>query len=190
MARRAFNRNHIAAGNFQLYDSGSDSDSDNDSHNHNRAGASGLSTASTANGGASVWVFGYGSLCWNPGFEFSKCVTGYIRGYVRRFWQGNDSHRGTKEKVSARFRFERSRPIERDGERWSCVGDMWVWFAKCLHVFLCLVFAYRLIYCIALFVDGFYQMRADALSLKNIIWIASPYAVDTCTYFGINDWTI
>lgn len=45
-----------------------------------------------------IWVFGYGSLCWNPGFEYSQCVIGYIRGYVRRFWQGNTTHRGTKEK--------------------------------------------------------------------------------------------
>lgn len=45
-----------------------------------------------------VWVFGYGSLCWYPGFDYSDCITGYIRGYVRRFWQGNVTHRGTKEK--------------------------------------------------------------------------------------------
>ncbi|XP_049536881.1 glutathione-specific gamma-glutamylcyclotransferase 1 [Anopheles darlingi] len=44
-----------------------------------------------------VWVFGYGSLCWYPGFEYSDCITGYIRGYVRRFWQANVTHRGTKE---------------------------------------------------------------------------------------------
>lgn len=24
----------------------------------------------------SVYVFGYGSLVWNPGFEYSKCITG------------------------------------------------------------------------------------------------------------------
>uniref|UniRef100_A0A1B0DJX5 glutathione-specific gamma-glutamylcyclotransferase n=1 Tax=Phlebotomus papatasi TaxID=29031 RepID=A0A1B0DJX5_PHLPP len=46
----------------------------------------------------SVWVFGYGSLCWNPGFEYTKCITGYIRGYVRRFWQGNTPQRGTTDK--------------------------------------------------------------------------------------------
>ncbi|XP_037947545.1 glutathione-specific gamma-glutamylcyclotransferase 1-like [Teleopsis dalmanni] len=45
-----------------------------------------------------AWVFGYGSLCWFPGFDFSKCITGYIRGYSRRFWQGNTTHRGTEEK--------------------------------------------------------------------------------------------
>lgn len=44
------------------------------------------------------WVFGYGSLCWHPGFTYTKCITGYIRGYVRRFWQGNVTHRGCEEK--------------------------------------------------------------------------------------------
>jgi hypothetical protein len=47
-----------------------------------------------------LWIFGYGSLCWYPGFEYNKCVTGYIRGYSRRFWQGNTTHRGTPEKVN------------------------------------------------------------------------------------------
>lgn len=47
----------------------------------------------------SIWIFGYGSLCYNPGFEYDKCVTGYVRGYLRRFWQGNVTHRGTIEKV-------------------------------------------------------------------------------------------
>lgn len=47
-----------------------------------------------------VWVFGYGSLCWYPGFEYTKCITGYIRGYTRKFWQGNTTHRGTPDKVS------------------------------------------------------------------------------------------
>lgn len=47
----------------------------------------------------SLWVFGYGSLCWNPGFEFRKSLTGHIKGFARRFWQGNTQHRGTDEKV-------------------------------------------------------------------------------------------
>lgn len=83
-------RHNFEPNNFQLYENrvnggigGDDSSSDDES-----------ADAFTAE----IWVFGYGSLCWNPGFEYSRCVTGYIRGYVRRFWQGNTTHRGTQEK--------------------------------------------------------------------------------------------
>lgn len=59
-----------------------------------------LNDNSNNNNNPTVWVFGYGSLCWYPGFEYSKCITGYVRGFARRFWQGNVTHRGTVDKVS------------------------------------------------------------------------------------------
>lgn len=46
-----------------------------------------------------VWIFAYGSLCWRPGFEYEEKVLGHIKGFVRRFWQGNTVHRGTVDKV-------------------------------------------------------------------------------------------
>lgn len=44
----------------------------------------------------SMWIFGYGSLCWTPGFSFVDSKIGFIRGYSRKFWQGNVTHRGDR----------------------------------------------------------------------------------------------
>ncbi|GFN87017.1 gamma-glutamylcyclotransferase [Plakobranchus ocellatus] len=41
-----------------------------------------------------LWVFGYGSLMWKPDFAFRSKQVGYIKGYVRRFHQGNVTFRG------------------------------------------------------------------------------------------------
>jgi hypothetical protein len=32
-----------------------------------------------------LWVFGYGSLIWNPGFDFDEKILGFIKGYKRTF---------------------------------------------------------------------------------------------------------
>lgn len=47
-----------------------------------------------------LWIFGYGSLVWRPGFEFTSRKVGFIRGYSRRFWQGDTFHRGSEKAVS------------------------------------------------------------------------------------------
>ena len=43
----------------------------------------------------SMWIFGYGSLIFRPGFDFLERRPAWIAGYVRRFWQGSPDHRGT-----------------------------------------------------------------------------------------------
>lgn len=43
------------------------------------------------------WVFGYGSLIWNPGFEFVERRRARLPGYARRFFQASEDHRGTPE---------------------------------------------------------------------------------------------
>jgi len=45
----------------------------------------------------SLWIFGYGSLVWKPDFKYRRSKVGYILGYKRRFWHGDNFHRGNDE---------------------------------------------------------------------------------------------
>ena len=42
-----------------------------------------------------LWVFGYGSLMWHPGFEFSQSTVAKMPGYRRSFCMRSIHHRGT-----------------------------------------------------------------------------------------------
>lgn len=43
-----------------------------------------------------LWVFGYGSLLWNPGFTPAERVTATLAGYHRSFCMLSIHHRGTE----------------------------------------------------------------------------------------------
>jgi cation transport protein ChaC len=43
-----------------------------------------------------MWVFGYGSLLWNPGFEVAEQVIATLPGYARSFCMRSIHHRGTE----------------------------------------------------------------------------------------------
>ena len=47
--------------------------------------------------GEDVWVFGYGSLMWNPAFHFVESRVGTVRGWHRRFCLRQTRGRGTAE---------------------------------------------------------------------------------------------
>lgn len=44
-----------------------------------------------------MWVFGYGSLIWNPGFQHRRVVQARLDHWTLRFWQASTDHRGTPE---------------------------------------------------------------------------------------------
>lgn len=48
--------------------------------------------------GEDFWVFGYGSLMWNPGFPHVEVQTGLLRGYHRSFCIYSHVHRGTPDR--------------------------------------------------------------------------------------------
>lgn len=43
-----------------------------------------------------MWVFGYGSLVWNPGFEVAERRLAVLDGYLRSFCMRSIHHRGTE----------------------------------------------------------------------------------------------
>lgn len=44
-----------------------------------------------------TWVFGYGSLMWNPGFTPAESVRAHLTGYARSFCLRSITYRGTQE---------------------------------------------------------------------------------------------
>lgn len=57
-----------------------------------------MTAAQPTPGESGLWVFGYGSLMWDPGFEFEESVSALLRGYHRDFCIRSIMYRGTPER--------------------------------------------------------------------------------------------
>ena len=44
------------------------------------------------------WIFGYGSLIWNPNVLFLRSENAFVQGWKRQFVQGSPDHRGVPER--------------------------------------------------------------------------------------------
>jgi glutathione-specific gamma-glutamylcyclotransferase len=53
------------------------------------------------------WVFAYGSLIWNPGFEFESCVPAKLRGYHRKLCVYSFHYRGNPDTPGLVFGLDR-----------------------------------------------------------------------------------
>jgi len=47
---------------------------------------------------SAFWIFGYGSLIWNPGFPFTDCRRATLAGWRRAFCMSSVVYRGTPER--------------------------------------------------------------------------------------------
>jgi glutathione-specific gamma-glutamylcyclotransferase len=57
--------------------------------------------------GDSIWIFGYGSLMWNPEFDFDIKAVATVHGYHRRFCLWSRINRGTPERPGLVLTLER-----------------------------------------------------------------------------------
>jgi cation transport protein ChaC len=54
-----------------------------------------------------IWIYGYGSLMWDPGFHFSEVRLARLHGYQRRFTYWTRIARGTRERPALMLTLEK-----------------------------------------------------------------------------------
>jgi cation transport protein ChaC len=62
-----------------------------------------------------LWVFGYGSLLWNPGFPVAEARIARLHGWHRSFCMSSVHHRGTPERPGLVLALDRAEGAHCDG---------------------------------------------------------------------------
>lgn len=71
----------------------------------------------------SLWVFGYGSLLWEPGFDFEDRIQARLSGWHRSFCMRSIHHRGTVEKPGLVLALDRAENAHCDGVAFEVAAD-------------------------------------------------------------------
>ena len=71
-----------------------------------------------------LWVFGYGSLIWQPGFEYIAKEKAILRGYARSFCMRSIHHRGTVDHNGLVLALDRSSDAACDGIAFGVASDV------------------------------------------------------------------
>tara|TARA_B100001123_G_C15269971_1_gene1009921 strand:- start:367 stop:1041 length:675 start_codon:yes stop_codon:yes gene_type:complete len=69
--------------------------------------ASRKAALASINASEDLWLFSYGSLMWNPAFNFSERCIGYVHGYHRRFCLWTNLGRGSPDRPGLLLGLER-----------------------------------------------------------------------------------
>jgi cation transport protein ChaC len=93
------------------------------------------------------WVFGYGSLMWNPGFRYTSCHIARIQGYHRSLCVFSYHYRGTPEKPGLVLALDRGGACS--GVAFEIAADQWDGTVAYLRAREQITMVYREIICAA-----------------------------------------
>ena len=71
-----------------------------------------------------IWVFGYGSLMWNPGFQYTDAQIATLSGYHRSFCMRSIHHRGTVENPGLVLALDASNGTACNGMAYQVAGHL------------------------------------------------------------------
>ncbi len=63
-----------------------------------------------------IWVFGYGSLMWKPGFKFDRKKSALLQGWQRSFCIYSHCYRGTAQNPGLVLGLDRPEPVEKNND--------------------------------------------------------------------------
>ena len=73
---------------------------------------------------SAIWVFGYGSLMWNPGFEFVDKQVATLTEYHRSFCMRSIHHRGTEDEPGLVLALDAEKGASCDGLAFQVSAEM------------------------------------------------------------------